>query len=160
LIGSLFTRFRSETDSSDCAALGDDPEWNELVAWAGVESASAAPAGAESRDEETPASEDDAVESDDWDSMIAQAKATTPAPAPLDEISIRHARQAEAAPAPESEDWDAIIAQAKATTPAPLLHDELSTRRARQASFMSRPQHQPDLGLDAWDIALRRAKQG
>jgi hypothetical protein len=159
LIGSLFTRFRSETDSSDCAALGDDPEWNELVAWAGVESASAAPAGAESRDEETPASED-VAESDDWDSMIAQAKATTPAPSARDEISTRRARQPAAAPPSESEDWDAIIAQAKATTPAPSPPDEISTRRARQASFMSRAQHQPDLGLDAWDIALRRAKQG
>lgn len=165
MIDSFFTRFRPTTENSDCAALGEDPEWNELVAWAGVEVGARSGSSAGARDEgsndaepNTAAGEIGPDESEDWEQVIAQAKANTPAPVPLprDDIFTRRARET-GAPAAESEDWDRVIAQAKANTPAPLARDDISTRRARAAGLARQPR--TDHGLDSWDLALLRAKR-
>jgi hypothetical protein len=131
LIDSLFARFRPTSETTDCSALGEDPEWNELIAWAGVESGERSGSSAAG----PAASHDDASDGEAGSDAAAA------------EIG-----------SDESEDWDQVIAQAKANTPAPAPLDDISAWRTRQArAVQSLPP--ADHGMDAWDIALRRAKQ-
>ena len=68
---SLFARSSSAWDRNDVEDLGPDPEWDELIAWAGIITASAQ-AEADGDSDEEPA------QPEDWDTVIARAKAVEP----------------------------------------------------------------------------------
>jgi hypothetical protein len=148
LFGSVFKPRGWVTGREEVAELAPDPEWDELVAWAGVQP----PAPAEVTVAPDARASDQPAE--DWDALIAKAKATSEAAAAL--VTNAPPVLAEA-----DEDWDAIIAKAKAAAvdPAPMPAapvDELSFRRARHVALRA-PAPAPE--SDEWDVAIRRAKR-
>jgi hypothetical protein len=121
-------------DPDNCEALGPDPEWDQLVAWAGI--AGAAEPVVDAATSPAPAADAPAAAEieEDWEAVIARAKAATPAPVAIDELSSRRTRN------------DTASRPVPATLPM-------------QPAMQPADEPAPDLGEDAWQIALRRAKQ-
>lgn len=137
MLGLIFSRTPSH-DASDCSGLEPDPEWDELVSWAGIGPKSGPASSASSQSDDGPSAEQAAA---------AEAlPAAEPAPSAQPDAS---AEQAE---------WAALIARAK-TAEEPI--DDITKMRARlekvAADRLAR--WEADATADEWDLAIRRAKQ-